>query len=115
MNSVIAIGIYITSGFIAAISQLMLKLAAMRPNCRSGFMRYMDIRIVLAYGMLFTTILFNMFVMRYMPYKYVPVLSSLSYVFVLILGKMVLKETIGKKRIVGIAMIFLGMFIFYLG
>lgn len=115
MNNVIAICIYIASGFIAAISQLMLKLAAMRPNCKYGFMRYMDIRIILAYGMLFATIFFNMFAMRYIPYKYVSVLSSLSYIFVLVLGRIVLKETIGKKKVAGIAMIFLGMFIFYLG
>ena len=115
MNNVIAVSIYTVSGFIAAISQLILKIVAKRSNDKTGLMQYMDIRILAAYGMLFATIFFNMIAMRYMPYKYAPVLSSLSYVFVLILGRIVLHEVIGTKKMIGIVLIFLGMFIFYIG
>jgi len=115
MNNFIAVGIYTLSGFVAAISQLILKIAANKPNGKAGFMQYLDIRILAAYAMLFITIFFNMIAMRYMPYKYAPVLSSLSYVFVLLLGRIILHEIIGKKRFMGIAMIFLGMFVFYIG
>lgn len=115
MNNIIAIGIYTVSGFIAAVSQLILKLAASKPNGKTGIMQYMDIRIIASYGMLFATIFLNMIAMRYMPYKYAPVLSSLSYVFVLLLGRFVLHETIGKKKMVGIVMIFFGMMVYYIG
>ena len=115
MNNAIAVSIYTVSGFIAAISQLILKTVAKSPNGKAGIMQYMDIRILIAYGMLFATIFFNMIAMRYMPYKYAPVLSSLSYVFVLIIGRIVLHEMIGTKKMAGIIMIFLGMFIFYIG
>ena len=115
MNSGLAIGIYTVSGFIAAISQLILKFAALKPNGKSEIMQYMDIRIIISYCMLFGTVFLNMIAMRYMPYKFAPVLSSLSYVFVLILGRIVLHERIGGKRMAGILLIFLGMFVFYVG
>lgn len=115
MNEYIAIVIYIASGLIAAISQLILKLTALKPNGRQGVLQYMDWRIVISYGMLFMTIFFNMIAMRYMLYKYAPVLSCLSYVFVLMLGRLVLHETVSKRKWVGIIAIFLGMYIFYIG
>ena len=115
MNDAIAIGIYTVSGLVAAISQLILKFAALKPNGKEGIMRYMDIRIVISYAMLFATVFMNMIAMRYMPYKFAPVLSSVSYVFVLILGRFVLHERIGGKKALGIVIIFLGMFVFYIG
>ncbi|MCR5331025.1 MAG: EamA family transporter [Lachnospiraceae bacterium] len=115
MNSFLSISIYTASGFIAAISQLLLKFAALKPNGRTGILKYLDIRIISSYAMLFGTVFMNMIAMRFMPYKFAPVLSTLSYVFVLILGKLVLHEEIGKKRASGILVIFLGMIVFYLG
>ena len=114
-SSGIAIGIYAASGFIAAISQLILKIVALKDNGKIALMQYADIRIIVAYTMLLSTIFLNMIAMRYIPYKFVPVLSSLSYVFVLILGKVILRENIGKKRMMGILLIFAGIFIFYSG
>lgn len=114
MNN-IAIGLYTISGLIAAVSQLILKLAALKPNGKQGIMQYLDFRIIASYGILFGTIFLNMVAMRYMPYKYAPVLSSLSYVFVLLLGRFVLHETIGSKKLFGIILIFFGMCVFYVG
>lgn len=115
MNNNLALGLYTISGLIAAVSQLILKFAALKPNGKQGIMQYFDFRIIASYGMLFGTVFLNMIAMRYMPYKYAPVLSSLSYVFVLLLGRFVLHETIGRKKMLGIIMIFFGMFVFYAG
>lgn len=115
MNKWISVCIYAVSGFAAAISQLILKFAALKPNGKTGMMRYMDIRIIASYAILFTTVFLNMIAMRYMPYKFVPVLSSISYVFVLLLSKFILHEGVGKKRAMGILLIFVGMFVFYIG
>ena len=115
MNNSIAIGIYTISGFVAAISQLILKFAALKPNGKQGIRQFCDIRIIASYVMLFSTVFFNMIAMRYMPYKYAPVLSSLSYVFVILLGRFVLHETIERKKMLGIVLIFGGMFVFYAG
>ncbi len=114
-SSGVAIGIYAASGFIAAISQLILKFVAVKTNGKTGLMQYIDLRIVAAYTMLLSTVFLNMIAMRYIPYKFVPVLSSLSYVFVLILGKIVLHEEVSKKRMMGILLIFAGIFVFYAG
>ncbi len=115
MNNYCAIGLYVFSGLVAAFSQLVLKLTAIKPNGKQGVMQFIDFRIVIAYGMLMGTLFINMIAMRYIPYKYAPVLSSVSYVFVLILGRFFLHETIGKKKWLGILLIFIGMVVFYVG
>lgn len=115
MNNWIAIGIYTISGIVAALSQLILKYAALKPNGKTGIMQYIDARILVSYTMLFGTVFLNMIAMRYMPYKFAPVLSSMSYIFVLLLGKFVLHEEIGNKKMIGILLIFLGMLVFYVG
>lgn len=114
MNS-IAILIYALSGFLAALSQLLLKFAALRPNGRKGVLQFLDVRILGGYAILSLTIVLNMIAMWYIPYKFVPVLSALSYVFVLALGRYVLSEPIGRRKIVGIVLIFLGIFVSYFG
>ena len=57
----------------------------------------------------------NMIAMRYMPYKYVPVLAPVSYIFVLLLSYFILKENINKKQIIGTILIFFGIVIFNIG
>ncbi len=104
--------IYTISGLIAAYSQLILKKTATTSGDK-GIKQYLDWRIIASYGMMFSTILLNMIAMRYIPYKYTPVLSSLSYVFVLILGKIVLHENFGRNKLIGIALILSGMIVFY--
>lgn len=113
MNELLAILIYSFSGFVAAISQIIMKKAAMKTN--RGIRKYLKWSIFLAYFMLFATLLLNMIALRFMPYKFAPVLSSLSYVFVIILSKLILKEDITWKQRIGMILIFTGMGVFGLG
>ncbi len=115
MNKGLATGLFSISGFIAALSQLILKIAALNPNGKNGILQYFDWRIILSYSMLFGTVFLNMIALRYIPYKFAPVLSSLSYVFVLFLGRLVLREKIRGKKLLGALLIFIGMIVFYIG
>ena len=86
MNKWIAVFLYGFSGLIAAISQLLMKLEAKRNIGESGIRRILHFRVIVAYGLMFATILINMVAMRYVPYKYAPVLGTFSYIFVLLIG-----------------------------
>ena len=86
------------SGLIAAISQLLMKLEAKRNIGESGIRRILHFRVIVAYGLMFATILINMVAMRYVPYKYAPV-----------------KERIGKRKALGACVILLGIVIFNQG
>ena len=112
-NNVWAIGIVIVSALCAAVSQLLLKLSAGRAYDTKWRM-YLNARVIAAYALLFSTTFLNMFAMLYLPYKIVPVLNALSYIFVVILGKRVLKERISVKKLGGLALVLAGVIIFNL-
>lgn len=115
MDKWLPVGIYLLSGLVAAISQIILKKAAVRPNGKAGIMKYMDARILAAYALLLLTLFMGMVALRYMPYKYAPVLSTFSYIFVLVLGKAVLKEQASAGQMAGAALIIAGIVLFHAG
>lgn len=51
---------------------------------------------------------------RGLDYKNGPIIESLGYIFVMILSRMFLKEKITKKKILGNALILLGIIVFYI-
>ncbi len=112
MSRISAMLIYLVSGILAAISQLLLKIAADGSKQKAGYRKFLDIRIIIAYSLLFLTIFMNMIAMRYLPYKYTPVLATISYIFVLLLSHFYLHEKISKKQSVGTILIFLGIIVF---
>lgn len=77
-----------------------------------GIRRIFHIRVMAAYGLMLGTMFINMIAMRYVPYKYVAVLGTFSYIFVLLLGYFVLKEHIGKVRALGACVILAGIVLF---
>lgn len=113
MNKWISVCIYTTSGAIAAISQLLLKIAAIDPCNKNRLQRFLDIRILLAYILLISTLFMNMVALRFIPYKFATVLSTLSYIFVLLFSHIILKEKIERKQMIGIILIFSGIAVFY--
>lgn len=115
MNKWIAVLLYICSGLIAAVSQLLMKQDAVRHKEENGIRRLFHFKVILAYGLMFGTVLINMLAMRYIPYKYAAVFGTFSYIFVLLLGYLALKERIGKIRAMGACIILLGIVIFNWG
>lgn len=114
MNRGVAVGVYVLGGMITAVSQLLLKVATRRTDNLRGIQKYVNARVIVAYVLLFATVFLSMFAMRYLPYKYGSVLASLSFVFVLILGRIVLHERIGMIKLIGIILIILGTIVFYI-
>ena len=115
MNKWVAVFLYGCSGLIAAVSQLLMKLEAGKSREEGMIRRIFHVRVIIAYGLMLGTILINMIAMRYIPYKYVPVLGTFSYIFVMLLGYFGLKEKIGKRKIWGACVILLGIVIFNQG
>lgn len=113
MNSSIAVVLIIVSGLLAAVSQLMLKKSAMQqyPNL---WREYLNKRVIGSYALLFATTLINMYAMMYVPYKIVPIVGTVSYVFVVLFSKIFLKEKIDLKKWIGAGVIIGGIVVFNL-
>ena len=69
---------------------------------------------MLGYGLLFISTILTILAFKGLDYKNGPIIESLGYVFILFLGNIFLKEKITKKKILGNALILLGIVIFYI-
>lgn len=100
--------IMIVSVFIASISQILLKISA--STSHSGIMyEYFNIRVVIAYALLFLTTIITVLVLRYVPFYIAASVESLSQVFVYILGRIILKEHTSMRKNIGVLMIIVGI------
>ena len=103
----------ILSVVIAAFSQIILKLSANR-SWDSLLREYLNIYVICAYVMLIVSSLFTVIAFRSVEMKNSPIIGALGYVFVLLLSRIILREKIRLSKIVGMIMIFCGIFIFYM-
>ena len=59
-------------------------------------------------GLYFVSALFNIYILRYLDYSVVLPLTSITYVWTFIISYLILKEPIGRKKILGIIGIIIG-------
>lgn len=110
MNGYYALGIL--SVVIASFSQILLKKGAMKKY--DSFIReYLNVYVLSGYFFMFGSVLLTMIVYRGMDFMNVPVLEAIGYVLVPVLSYLFFKESLTKKKIMGIACILAGIFIYY--
>lgn len=114
MNRELAVLLYVGSGFLTAYAQIILKKEAVKNSSENGMKRILHTMVFIAYLIMLSTIVINMLAMRYISYKYVPILSTFSYVFVFFLERGILHEKIDRKGLCGIIFILTGIAVFYL-
>lgn len=104
-------GVLIFSVFISSVSQVLLKKAA-DIHYENRIREYLNWRVILAYGMFFGSTFLTMLALRYVPLSMSPILESTGYLFVSVMGYFFLKERFTKRKIIGLCLIFLGIYIF---
>lgn len=103
----------LVSVFISSVSQILLKKAADK-TYQNRIMEYVNPLVVVAYAMFFCSVFLTMFALKYLPLSMSPILESTGYIFVSVLGYIFLKERFGKKKMLGLFLILLGIAIFSL-
>ena len=106
-------GIFIFSVFISSVSQIMLKKSALK-SYSSKIQEYFNPLVIVAYGIFFISSLVTMYAYKYVPLSMGPILESLGYIFVTVLGVLVLKERISKRKFLGMVVIISGIIVFSL-
>lgn len=100
------------SSFLAAISQILLKLSA-KKNHKNWIMEYINPFVISGYLLLLLlTMIMNIYAYSGIDYKFGPILTTTSYIFVVILSIYILKEKLNKNKIIGISLILIGIVIF---
>lgn len=105
--------IFISSVLISSVSQILLKKSAEK-QYESKIKEYLNPLVIIAYGLFFASSLVTVFAYRNIPLSLGPILEAVGYIFVAILGYFVLKESMNRKKIVGILLVLAGIFVFNL-
>lgn len=105
--------ILIASVFISSISQTILKVSANESH-GSSWKEYLNFKVIFAYSLFFISSFITVLAYKKIPLSLGPVLEASGYIFVTILGVIFLKEKVGKKKLIGLATILLGIVIFNL-
>lgn len=111
MNSYVFL--LIASVLIASCSQIILKKSASK-EYSSIIREYLNIRVIVGYGMMFISTILTIFAFKGLDYKNGPIIESLGYIFIMFLSRIFLKEKITKKKIIGNSLILLGILVFYI-
>ncbi|MBE5802182.1 MAG: multidrug ABC transporter [Clostridiales bacterium] len=106
MNS--GVLIYLITPLLSALSQLMLKRAA-DDTRYTGIRFYLNWLVILAYGLFFGCMLLNVVALRTLELSTASVLEASSYIYVMILSWLILKEKLTRRKLIGNGLIILGI------
>lgn len=104
------IALFLFSVFISSCSQIILKKSA-QVHYEKWWREYLNVRVITAYGIFFLSSFLTMFAYKYVPLSMGPMLEACGYIFVSVLGVLVLKEKVGRRKIAGMTLIILGIVI----
>lgn len=103
--------IFIFGVFISSVSQIFLKKSAEK-EYSSWIKEYLNPRVIFAYAVFFAATLCTIIAYKKIPLSLGPILESSGYFFVAVLSYLFLKEKISKKKMLGLAVIIIGIIIY---
>lgn len=95
---------------ISAISQIMLKMAAKEEH-KSWIYEYLNVKVIVAYIIFFAATFISIYSYKGITLSFGAMLDATGYVFVTILGRLILKENVSKRKIFGIVLVVIGVII----
>ena len=105
--------LYLSSTFLASVSQVLLKKAALREH-NSLLAEYTDWRVILGYGLFVGCSLLTMLAYKGVPLNVGPVLEATGYLYVTVFGVTIFHEKMNPKKIAALAMIIVGILVYAL-
>lgn len=99
--------------FLASISQVMLKKAALR-SYDTKLQEYLNPLVIVAYVIFFGTTFLSISAYRGIPLSMGPVLEATSYIYVTIFGVTIFKEKLNGRKLLALALIIGGILVYSL-
>lgn len=103
----------VASVFIASCSQILLKQSSNK-KYNSIIREYLNAKVIIGYGMMVLSTILTIFAFKGLDYKNGTIIESFGYIFIMILSRIFLKEQITKNKIIGNALILLGILVYYI-
>ena len=98
---------------LASVSQILLKKAA-GTQYPSRLREYLNPWVIGGYGLLALSMLGVIFACRGLEMKNVPVIESLGFPLVMLLGRVIFGEKLTRSKLIGMGLILLGVAVYYL-
>lgn len=112
MNKVLIYSsIYLLGVIVSAFAQILLKKSA-NIERENKIKEYLNFKTIFAYGIFFGATLCSVFAYKYVPLSMGPILGTTEYIFVALLSYWLLKEKNGKKKLIGLVTIIIGVLVF---
>ena len=105
--------ILILSVIVASFAQILLKKGA-RKNYSSPIREYLNIYVIGGYALMFLSMFMTIIAYGGLDFTNVPVIESLGYVMVMALGYLFFREKITGRKLLGMAVILCGIFVYYM-
>ena len=97
--------------FASSCTQIALKKAAGR-EYKNKIAEYLNFTVIASYFVYIASSFATIYALKYIPLSVIPVVESCGYVFVAILGGVILKEKMNRRKIIGMIVIIAGVFVF---
>ena len=97
--------------FVSAISQVLLKKAAMK-HYENHLKEYLNPMVIFAYAMFVGTTFLSIIAYRGIPLSMGPILEATSYIYVTVFGVKIFHERLNKKKIIALFFIVGGIIIY---
>ena len=97
--------------FFSAFSQVLLKQSS-GIRYKNILFEYLNWRVITAYGIFFTVLLVNTYAYTVVPMKYGAVIDTFTYVFVMLLSWLLLKEHFTRRQLIGNLLIITGILVY---
>ena len=111
-------GLAILGTFLSAFSQILLKMQANQTTNKSyqttekSFIwKFLNWRVILSYGLLFLTLAINQIALIHVPMSVMPCITATIFIWVFLMGYFILKEKISRRKVIGVAIIIIGIII----
>ena len=105
--------LYLSSTFLASVSQVLLKRAALREH-KTLLAEYTDWRVILGYGLFVGCTVLTMLAYKGVPLNVGPVLEATGYLYVTFFGVTIFHEKMNPKKIGALALIIVGILVYAL-
>ena len=109
----LGVSLILLATFITAVSQIMLKKSAQK-TYKEQIAEYVNPLVIGGYILLLGTTLISVLALRFIPMTLAAALDSTGQIFVPMLSFLILKERINRQKLIGMAVIIIGLVIYFL-
>ena len=108
------VAIFLFSVFISSVSQIILKKSALK-TYENKIKEYLNPYVITAYSIFLISSFITMMAYKGVPLSAGPILEATGYIWVTLLGALILKEKVSPIKLCGLAVIIAGIVVFNLG